>query len=278
MLVSDSRSRPGDLDIQPVGPCYSSQRKQMRMETPSFQLLCARPLRLVLLSTHIQHACKVGPLLTFSSAPQPGTQPTPLTQSACSSSLFFRWHPNHRFEICQVASLQFSNPTHPCHALQNGQNLSNGGHRTSFAPSRRFHSRHPWAQTQFQLHQSYLCSAGSISKTTAHQSFVLALPSAENSLSHLPTPMMSFGPKYLHYWLAPFPQVTCHVSPQIHTQHLPLASCFFHGPVLLILPSFPEPPPATQPTHWTKAHAYLPPHWNLNSMRKGPSLLHRCTQ
>ena len=213
----------------------------------------------------------------FRPAPRPGTQPTSLTQSACSSSLFFRWHPNHCFEICQVASLQFSNPTHPCHVLQNGQNLSNGGHGTSFGPSRRFHPHHPWAQTQFQLHQSHLCSARSISKTTAHQGFVLALPSKENSLSHLPTPMMSFGPKYLHYWLAPFPQVTCRVSPRVHTQHLPLASCFFHGPVFLILSSFPEPPPATQPTGPKHMPTCLPT-GTWAPWGKGPSLLQCCTQ
>lgn len=134
-------------------------------------------------------------LCGFRPAPQPGTQPTPLTQSACSSSLFFRWHPNHPFEIFQVASLQFSNPTHPCRALQNGQNLSNGVHGTSFGPAHRFHPHHPWGQTWFQLHQSHLCSAGSVSKMTAHRGFVLALPSAENSLSHLPTPHDELWPQ-----------------------------------------------------------------------------------
>ena len=193
------------------GALLRSQRKQMRMETPSFQLLCARPLRLVLLSTHIQHTCKVGPLLTFSSVAAALHHSLETSQHLlpsllnCSSSLFFRCHLNHRLELCQVASLQFSNATHPCRALQNGQNLSNRGHGTSFGPSRRFHPRHPWAQTRFQLHQSHLCSAGNISKTTAHQGFILALPSAENSLSRLPTPMMRFGPKYPHLWLAPFP-------------------------------------------------------------------------
>ena len=187
-------------------------------------------------------------LCGFRPAPQPGTRPTPLTQSACSSSLFFRWHLNHPFKICQMASLQFSNPTHPCCALQNCQNLSNGVHGTSFGPAQRFHPHHPWGQTWFQIHQSHLCSARSVSKMTAHRGFIFALPSAENSLSHLPTPVMSFGPKYLHHWLAPFPQVTCCVSLPVHTQRLPLASCFFCGPVILVFPSFPEPPPATQPT------------------------------
>lgn len=71
------------------------------------------------LSTHIQHTCKVGPLLTFSSkgccpAPQPGTSQHLLPSLLnCSSSLFFRCHLNHRLELCQVASLQFSNATHP---------------------------------------------------------------------------------------------------------------------------------------------------------------------
>lgn len=108
MLVGDSRSRPGDLDRQSVGPCYSSQRKQMRMETPSFQLLCARPLRLILLSTHIQHTCKVGPLLTFSSmasALHHGLEPSqhllpslpaPLVYSSDGTQTmvlkFARWH------------------------------------------------------------------------------------------------------------------------------------------------------------------------------------------
>ena len=36
MLVGDSRSRPGDLDRQSVGPCYSSQRKLIQRHYTQF--------------------------------------------------------------------------------------------------------------------------------------------------------------------------------------------------------------------------------------------------
>ena len=215
-------------------------------------------------------------LCGFRPAPQPGTQPTPLTQSACSSSLFFRWHLNHPFEICQMASLQFSNPTHPCRALQNGQNLSNGVHGTSFGPAQRFHPHHPWGQTWFQIHQSHLCSARSVSKMTAHWGvhicsslcWELSFPSSNPRDEFWPQIPASLAGSLPPGYLLCVPPGTHTVSPA--------------GLLLLLwscVPCIPLLPWATtcHAAHWTKARAHLPPHWNLSSMREEsfpPSLLH----
>lgn len=206
MLVGDSRSRLGELDSL-WG--FVTQPEEAIEDGNSVlpAALCQTPQTCPLVHPHPTHlqsgTTSHLQLRGCCPAPQPGTQPTPPTQFIKLLLQFIlQMPPEPSFRTLPggiTTVLKCNSP------LQNGQNLSNRGHGTSFGPSRGFHPRHPWAQTRFQLHQSHLCSAGNISKTTAHQGFILALPSAENSLSRLPTPMMRFGPKYPHLWLAPFP-------------------------------------------------------------------------